>query len=47
MKFILSLFLFLYCSVSYSQDYYQADIIIYWGTSAAITAAVQVKKLGK
>ncbi|MDG1276685.1 MAG: FAD-dependent oxidoreductase [Algoriphagus sp.] len=47
MKFILSLFLLLYCTVSFSQDYYQADIIIYGGTSAAITAAVQAKKLGK
>ncbi|WP_075350779.1 FAD-dependent oxidoreductase [Algoriphagus marinus] len=47
MKFILSLFLLLYCTVSFSQDYYQSDIIIYGGTSAAITAAVQAKKLGK
>lgn len=47
MKIILSLFLLLYCTVSFSQDYYQADIIIYGGTSAAITAAVQAKKLGK
>ncbi|MCU0399494.1 MAG: FAD-dependent oxidoreductase, partial [Algoriphagus sp.] len=26
---------------------YQADLIIYGGTSAAITAAVQAKKMGK
>ena len=26
---------------------YKADVIIYGGTSAAITAAVQVKKMGK
>jgi hypothetical protein len=35
-----------FVSTAYSQTY-QADIIIYGGTSAAITAAVQAKKMGK
>jgi len=50
MKFLSSLSLFLFLafqtSLSHSQNY-QADIIIYGGTSAAITAAVQAKKMGK
>src|SRR5690606_9202898 len=34
------------CSQSHLNEY-QADIIIYGGTSAAVTAAVQAKKSGK
>jgi hypothetical protein len=40
------LFLVLQSSLSRGQNY-QADIVIYGGTSAAITAAVQAKKMGK
>jgi len=50
MKFLyslgISLFLILQASQSYSQIY-QADIVIYGGTSAGITAAVQAKSMGK
>ena len=50
MKFLssLSLFLFLVFQAlpGYSQTF-EADIIVYGGTSAGITAAVQAKKMGK
>lgn len=46
-----SLFYFLFSALlpffSTAQPKYSADVIIYGGTSAAITAAVQVKKMGK
>ncbi|WP_373548978.1 FAD-dependent oxidoreductase [Haliscomenobacter sp.] len=46
-----SLFYFLFSallpSFLFAQSRYSADVIIYGGTSAAITAAVQVKKMGK
>jgi len=46
-----SLFYFLFSALLPSfltaQSRYSADVIIYGGTSAAITAAVQVKKMGK
>jgi hypothetical protein len=47
MKFILTLSIFFTCLSAFPQEKYSADIIIYGGTSAAITAAVQAKKLGK
>ncbi|WP_111670994.1 FAD-dependent oxidoreductase [Algoriphagus litoralis] len=49
MRIIFSLFLsFLIFSCSKpSEPVFQADIIIYGGTSAGITAAVQAKKMGK
>lgn len=49
MKFLASLFLLLSvfsCQSKNTSDY-EADLIIYGGTSAAITAAVQAKKMGK
>jgi hypothetical protein len=44
--FLTSLFLFNGCARK-TPDNYQADIIIYGGTPAAIVAAVQAKKMGK
>jgi len=44
--FLISLFLFNGCARK-TPDNYQADIIIYGGTPAAIVAAVQAKKMGK
>ncbi len=48
---ILSIFILLFSTQTFSQTpkstKYQADVIIYGGTSAAITAAVQVKRMGK
>lgn len=44
--FLISLFLFNGCARK-TDDNYQADIIIYGGTPAAIVAAVQAKKMGK
>ncbi|MDR1958259.1 MAG: FAD-dependent oxidoreductase, partial [Planctomycetaceae bacterium] len=35
-----------FCSISRSEEY-EYDVVIYGGTSAAVTAAVQVKKMGK
>ncbi|TXE10302.1 FAD-dependent oxidoreductase [Algoriphagus aquimarinus] len=49
MKFLSSLFILLLsfsCQPESTSDY-DADLIIYGGTSAAITAAVQAKKMGK
>lgn len=49
MKFLSSLFIMLLifgCKPENTSDY-QADLIIYGGTSAAITAAVQARKMGK
>ncbi|MFD1768719.1 FAD-dependent oxidoreductase [Sphingobacterium suaedae] len=46
MGFGIALSLLAACRTS-SPDSYQADLIIYGGTSAAITAAVQAKKSGK
>jgi len=49
MKFLSSLFILLLsfsCQPKSTSDY-DADLIIYGGTSAAITAAVQAKKMGK
>lgn len=42
--FLFSAFLPIFLS---AQPKYEADVIVYGGTSAAITAAVQVKKMGK
>lgn len=39
--------IFLSFGCSQQKDKYEADVIIYGGTSAAITAAVQVSKMGK
>ncbi|MBN7812610.1 FAD-dependent oxidoreductase [Algoriphagus sp. H41] len=44
---IFSLLIFLTLPIFALAQSYQADIIIYGGTSAAITAAVQAKKMGK
>ncbi|MFZ4260684.1 FAD-dependent oxidoreductase [Sphingobacterium sp. HJSM2_6] len=48
-KLISLIFLFQYflLSMIYAKDSYQADVIIYGGTSAAITAAIQIKKSNK
>ena len=43
---IIKLLFFLIPSLIFAQKY-SADVIVYGGTSAAITAAVQVKKMGK
>lgn len=41
------LMLFSFCLTSCRQtDIYQADVIVYGGTSAAVTSAVQVKRMG-
>jgi hypothetical protein len=45
-RFLLPLLIFLGSGSLYSQTY-TADLIIYGGTSAAITAAIQAKKMGK
>ncbi|WP_304233520.1 FAD-dependent oxidoreductase [Jiulongibacter sediminis] len=45
MKKILFLLVVLYCHSLSAQKNYKADVIIYGGTSAAITAAVQVKRM--
>jgi hypothetical protein len=46
--FIISLFLFAGCSKSINNDnLYQAEVIVYGGTSAAITTAVQLAKMQK
>lgn len=50
MKFLLSLNLVLlsfFHSLSGFSQTYEAEIIVYGGTSAAVTAAVQAKKMGK
>ena len=49
MKFLSSIFILglLFSSQPKSISDYEADLIIYGGTSAAITAAVQAKKMGK
>lgn len=48
---ILSVFVLFFSTQTFSQTSksakYQADVVIYGGTSAAITAAVQVKRMGK
>lgn len=48
---ILSIFILVFSTQTFSQTTkstkYQADVIIYGGTSAAIMAAVQVKRMGK
>ncbi len=46
-SFVYFLFSALLPSFLTAQSRYSADVIIYGGTSAAITAAVQVKKMGK
>lgn len=46
MRYVIIL-LILTCCTPKSQHYYKADIVIYGGTSSAIMAAVQAKKLGK
>jgi hypothetical protein len=46
--FIISLFLFVGCSKSINNDnLYQAEVIVYGGTSAAISTAVQLAKMQK
>jgi hypothetical protein len=46
--FIISLFLFAGCSKSINNDnLYQAEVIVYGGTSAAISTAVQLAKMQK
>ncbi len=48
--FLLCLIAFTYCSENkpeQADNAYQADVIVYGGTSAAVTAAVQAKKMGK
>lgn len=49
MRNILALFLslFIFSCQSQNENDFQADIIIYGGTSAGVTAAVQAKKMGK
>ncbi len=47
MKFRLFFLLTFFTNLVFARDKYEADVIIYGGTSAAITAAVQVKKMGK
>lgn len=45
--FLLSFIYLLSCAPTKEANEFEADIIIYGGTSAAITAAVQAKKMGK
>lgn len=45
--FLLSFIYLLSCAPPKEANEFEADIIIYGGTSAAITAAVQAKKMGK
>lgn len=45
-RLLIAFFLFLNSGGLYAQTF-QADLIVYGGTSAAITAAVQAKKMGK
>jgi hypothetical protein len=46
--YLISLFLFVGCSKSINNDnLYQAEVILYGGTSAAITTAVQLAKMQK
>jgi len=35
------------CRQKTSKDIYEADVIVYGGTSSAVTAAVQVSRMGK
>ncbi len=44
---LIALILFVGCRQSGNQDESEADVIIYGGTSAAVTAAVQLKKMDK
>ncbi len=48
-NYVLAFVCFLFAHAAYSNpiDSYEADVIIYGGTSAAVTAAVQVMKMGK
>ena len=48
-KFLFVFVYFLFVNHAYSdpKNNYEADVIIYGGTSAAITSAVQVVKMGK
>jgi hypothetical protein len=45
--FFIAIFTCTFPALSYSQNAYNADVIIYGGTSGAVTAAVQVLKEGK
>ena len=47
-KYLLALLTFFLCSCQHSKPRAsETDVVIYGGTSAAVTAAVQVKKMGK
>jgi ribulose 1,5-bisphosphate synthetase/thiazole synthase len=43
----IAIFTCIFSAFSYAQNSFNADVIIYGGTSAAVTAAVQVLKEGK
>ena len=45
--FFLTLTIVVFCSGRIEAENYSADIVVYGGTSAAVTAAVQAHKLGK
>lgn len=45
--FLFSCFCFFSCRSANEGEIYEADVIVYGGSSAAVTAAVQIKKSGK
>lgn len=45
--FVIAILLLIFSCQIKNQNTYESDLIIYGGTSAAITAAVQAKKMGK